>query len=812
MKLSADHPDRDFGLVYLDDALATVPTTHALIIGVGEYRKLGLGRLTSTTISARAVADWFTGDSPGFHNPDCPLGSLAILLSEPAAGGDDRASYAGGPVPRATFDQAKSAVRAWLERINSSKDNLAFLYVASHGESFLNRTTFLLEDFGSDRFDVTAGACEIEQFIASLENAQPVSQLLLFDCCRSPTDLALPWNGDFGSRLITLTRQSDDHGEPRKQWTIAATSLGEVAIGRTDKTTLFADALLSALGGVAGDPADEGWPVRPGMLVDRISRLIALHRLPEEKAQTPGGRLSGSFEITFPGEVGELPVYVSMKDPAGWADCRLEVIATPGKTWVIEGRAEGPPFCMLRVPALTEIQIEARRDGQSIGQARSKARAPVSFMEIRKAPLETTALVGRLEAGRSLVPAARILLSVDSPLAIGAGALAEIVRADEPKRNPKQVVVALQGRTPVEVRPGDHLVTLRTPDGMVQTQNVTVRQDEVLEAHFAMPASPHEWLEMATVTGALPEAIFTTAAIEGEPAPGGVIWREMASAGPIAFWPPLETAIAGTVGLDLQPHPLPDPGLAIIDEIDDGRLDRLGLADAEHERFMAHDNGLRARPLFGSIAIGGRKELVVLPSLGERGAGTQGGWRPHLLVDHQAPLEKALTTIVVEDRVWGGLLGFLGSRDIEAGSRLLAGGLTEAAVIAMEEKLSNPLAALAGALVAVAAASPDLDRHWDPWLRNLAQWFPGIPDGPVILGRRLLTRARNADQIVAARQCFLQGFERGVPIYSLTIDWLARGLESLPGEDAELTQRRLAARRLANRIDPGQIFTVIRIS
>jgi hypothetical protein len=60
----------------------------------------------------------------------------------------------------------------------------------------------------------------------------------------------------------------------------------------------------------------------------------------------------------------------------------------------------------------------------------------------------------------------------------------------------------------------------------------------------------------------------------------------------------------------------------------------------------------------------------------------------------------------------------------------------------MADKLSNPLAAVAGALIAVAASNPDVEQTWDPWLANIANWFSDIPDGPIVLGRRLLMRAR----------------------------------------------------------------------
>lgn len=204
-------------------------------------------------------------------------------------------------------------------------------------------------------------------------------------------------------------------------------------------------------------------------------------------------------------------------------------------------------------------------------------------------------------------------------------------------------------------------------------------------------------------------------------------------------------------------------------------------------------------------------EFACIPSLGSAGRYTVGGWTPFLLVDRGAALNEHLTTVIVEDSKWAGLLGFLASREIAAGTKLLDSGL-EAAVAAMADELSNPLAAVAGALIAVAASNPDIEKRWDPWLKNIANWFMDLPDGPIVLGRRLLMRARTEGEIAEARKWFVTGFQRGIPFYSLSIDWLARGLESIPGDDEDLTRKQRAARHLAGRIDPTHTFTVIRAS
>ncbi|SCB58079.1 Caspase domain-containing protein [Rhizobium aethiopicum] len=868
MILAADDPGRPVGLVYRDDVVPDGPATHALIIGVGAYRSARFKRpLTTTTVSARALADWFVdGGELGFDNPDCPLASVALLLSEPTPENEARqATYGEGPVPRADFPNVQAAVRAWVERISSHKDNLAILYVASHGESFYGSTAFLLEDFDTDPLDVTAGMCEIEQLVGALENAVPIHQLLLFDCCRTPTDARLPLVGTFGTKIINLVRREDDHGENRKQSVITSTSLGEVAIGRTNKTTLFAEALMTALAGVAGERANAKWRVQPGNLADKIALLMSLQRVAGEKAQLPNSRLAGNFPITYPRDSRDVPVYISFDDPADWPDSIISVVVKPDLTTTIVGKENEAAFRLVRVPPSTDIAVTAKNGDLDFGVIEDKIVAPAYFMQFRKKPPPRAQVIGHLDPARSLAGRAEIVIGLVGAIDIEAGAVAEIVRRDEPTKNPKQITVPIRGTAAVDVGPGEHHVTLRTPDGRVETRDVSVAKDQIVEIKFAMPDAPQDWLKAAATSGAIRAGLGRDEPVVAVPPPppppempspwrpslGSRIKRQAIEA--LGRSRILRDLLTSTTGLELPAPALPSPDdggfmddrgrLKTSDRLpdpifsnsayhvdislerrppsgpmietaeweDDGRFVRLDFVEHAHFRFEGFQEAALSRPLFALVEGVGRRELAVIPSLGLYGAETQGKWRPYILADRLAPENEALSTVVVEDTVWGGLLGFLASRDMEASGMLLSSALGTAVVDAIREKLGNPLAAIAGALVAVASANPDLEQSWDPWLTNISDWFRGISDGPIILARRKLLRARNADEITIVRQLLFEGFNRGVPIYSLSAEWLARGLESLPGEDAELQSARVAARKLIGRIDVMQAFTVIRV-
>jgi hypothetical protein len=808
--LKAEHAGRKVGLVYSDDTRSAGPAAHALIIGVAAYQSQKYKKLLQTAaVSARAVADWFAdGTKARFAHPVCGLGSVAVLLSE--AAGATSAVYAGGEIPRATFANAKAAVRAWVERIETHKDNLAILYVAGHGESFLNRTAFLLEDYGTDPLDATAGMVEVEQLVGALENAIPVAQLLLFDCCRNPTAAELPWGEAIGNKLIALTRRPNDHGEPRKQWVICSTSLGKCARGLATGPTLFNMALIEALSGVASDTSTEGWPVRPGLLVDKIDRILALHRLPDEKAQTPAGRMTGSFDITFPGEPEDVPIYITLNDPAEWPESTISVTINGVPAEPINGAQGESPFHVRRVPELAMVEVEAARHNTSLGRAKTKVYPPATFVAIEKNPAAFAADVGRLpplrparmrrgrrgtaRGDRAVTTRAKLLLDVQSQASIPQGAVASIARRGEPRAPAREVAVDIGGETAVDLKPGDLTITLRTPDGRTQTREVTLANDQILRVQFTTQQSPHEWLVAAAIAGAIREPADESAAA-AEAAAGGSLGVE----------------IVGGMRMDLAIRQAADVGMRIVAGPDDGRFARFDVQDERESRFIRDEISASAPPVFGRVTIGRRTELVAIPSLGRAGRSTVGGWTPYLLVDRHAAPNEHLTAVIVEDSKWAGLLGFLASREIAAATKLLDSGL-EAAVAAMADELSNPLAAVAGALIVVAASNPDIEKRWDRWLENIANWFWDIPDGPIVLGRRLLMRARTKEQVAKSRGWFVEGFRRGVPFYSLAVDWLARGLESIPGDDAALARMQRAARHLAGRIDPTRTFTVIRVS
>ncbi len=184
-------------------------------------------------------------------------------------------------------------------------------------------------------------------------------------------------------------------------------------------------------------------------------------------------------------------------------------------------------------------------------------------------------------------------------------------------------------------------------------------------------------------------------------------------------------------------------------------------------------------------------------------------------VDREAP---GHLTVSVHDHRWFGLLEFLASgRLTRAGpmfDEILEREQPEElynSEMALYGKVKGPLVAVAGGIVLIARAQSTEKQKWDKWLKNLNEWFPGIPDGATLLGCRRVERARDLDELKKAYFHLIEGVERGIPFFSATIRMLAVALAQIGDDIPEADDLRRYIAPVAARVDPGQPFTVIRL-
>jgi hypothetical protein len=166
--------------------------------------------------------------------------------------------------------------------------------------------------------------------------------------------------------------------------------------------------------------------------------------------------------------------------------------------------------------------------------------------------------------------------------------------------------------------------------------------------------------------------------------------------------------------------------------------------------------------------------------------------------------------MAVKTRQWAGLLAFLARRDFERSAIVLEALVKDLEIKnALVRKVTNPLAAVAGALVAVATDRLEQFDIPEVWLRNLTNWFPQLPDGPVVLARHLLMTGAQS-QRAEIKALLLGAFSRGVPVFSLSVDWLAQGLAQF-ANDPDVAGPAGATRRFSQLCDPLRAFTILRI-
>jgi hypothetical protein len=341
------------------------PKTHVLIIGVSRYRHLiggaaqtptlpPLGQLTSPTVSARALAEWFTQNK--LTNRSAPLGSVELVLSDPAG-----QQFNGTAVEDATMDNIQNAFDAWYDRCDALEGNTAILYFCGHG---LQKDAMVLlpEDFGQSRHNRWANAIDFDRTYRGMGQCQAKTQLYILDACRQLSQIATLDLDASGRPLKTAVLNKL---RPRTAPRLFATAIGLPAFGDNGQVSRLTAALIDCLDGLGAAQNPNGrWIIDTDHLGGAVQKLIE-HRnkkLPETEQQSVDP--AGGENAKGPQGLHALPpsfvprVTVTMScDP----DCNTPMAkfhATPGKgpkqsapangAWQIELQAGSYTFgCVL---------------------------------------------------------------------------------------------------------------------------------------------------------------------------------------------------------------------------------------------------------------------------------------------------------------------------------------------------------------------------------------------------------------------------------------------------------------------------------
>lgn len=385
----------------------------------------------------------------------------------------------------------------------------------------------------------------------------------------------------------------------------------------------------------------------------------------------------------------------------------------------------------------------------------------------------------------------------------------------------------------VDVPPGDYLVEAALPSGEVLSDDVEVRDGQPTNVVLEL-RSPFETHSMQYLVGNIePRAVYHSpstypvpASVDSHPFPGlvpfgvddldaarpaadvAVLSRGTPSPPPLDLLDGLRTlpvwdaaaavrAALGPQGAALGPPREPVPlqpewadSAAPLYRLDERLRLRREVAWSDH------------RCHYVLVAAGDAAYLVTAPWPWPRED------RPvavELMVNlRQGPTGSAVS-VTVQDPVVGAGLGYLAEGSLEKAAVVFAD--VEAMLYA---KVSNPVAAAAGAYVLVGRSTGKDGQRWDPWLANLRAWFPELSDGAVLWGARRLRTAREPAHLDEAKAAFLEGYRRGLPVFTLGLTWLLDGLSHFP-DDEDCAAALAHVHRLSWRVDMREPFVVLRL-
>jgi hypothetical protein len=341
------------------------PSSHALVIGVSAYEHLpnadappdlladetfGLRQLQSAAASAWSFAEWLRDE---YNPPSAPLATVRLLLS-PSAEEETKVKglkARGAGVPPATTKNVNDAVFEWREEFEDRPDDVAILYAAGHGIMLTKDegAFVLLQDFGAPRRGMLENSLDVPRVIAGLAG-QTIAQKQFFfiDACQVRPDVV----GDISAMKRGVGFDVPAEHPPGLAAIYTSAAPGTLALGAPGKGTLFSQALLECLGGLAATLADDGsdWVIKDtsmvGPLQDRIAELAAEHDA-DQRAKL-GGTLGASVLHVLP-KPPPLDVEFRVAPDAAAPFCFATLDDEHGKT--VLNRSPFAPALQQTVPA-----------------------------------------------------------------------------------------------------------------------------------------------------------------------------------------------------------------------------------------------------------------------------------------------------------------------------------------------------------------------------------------------------------------------------------------------------------------------------
>jgi hypothetical protein len=130
---------------------------------------------------------------------------------------------------------------------------------------------------------------------------------------------------------------------------------------------------------------------------------------------------------------------------------------------------------------------------------------------------------------------------------------------------------------------------------------------------------------------------------------------------------------------------------------------------------------------------------------------------------------------------------------------------------ALLEKHSNPLGAAAGGYVLLGTEHSSEPKEWHRWVSNLMNGFDWLPDGAIQHAWLKLRHRQSPDDLDEAHYALLDAYRRGLPFYSVGLQWLIDGLTLFAARDNDAAEMLQNVHRVAWRTNLQEPFTIVRL-
>jgi hypothetical protein len=311
---------------------AAAPSTHAIVIGVGDYPHLpdgsserktkdhaNLEQLTSPPISARKFASWLIGS---FEHPEKPLATVSLLLSEskPKPFVNPRTREKSG-IKLADFENTETAIQDWIKRGNLNPNNLLLFFFCGHGLALGPDLALLLADYGADEFGSLKGAIDFRRFRLGMNCCRASEQCFFVDACRTESEILK--DATARTPIQAGTRETGPTWSKLYQPIFYSTMHGEKAYSIPKQPSIYTEALLQGMRDLAAQDSTGHWRVNTIRLLEAVDHVVRRRALELKMVVPPSGDAVSKIDLNRLNGPPKALLYVTTHPPEALRDVAI---------------------------------------------------------------------------------------------------------------------------------------------------------------------------------------------------------------------------------------------------------------------------------------------------------------------------------------------------------------------------------------------------------------------------------------------------------------------------------------------------------